>query len=269
VTEFDGQPGRPTPQLPALTREQGRAHEHDLHAGLIGLTGMVLGALTVDELLTKVAGFAADVIPDVDGASATVAHQSWALSRIQAWAATAKFVDEIDTFQYEVCNEGPCITSMRSRRPCISGLIGTDTRWPRFAAETARFGVNSALSLPLMVGEQVIGAINAYAYQPDAFAEHAVMMGTKFAEPAAVSVHNARLLMEARHLAEQLQRTLTSRSVIDQAVGILRSRSGASAEDAFGEMVKVSQSTNTQLHVLAERLVDESVRRARARQEQA
>ena len=130
-------------------------------------------------------------------------------------------------------------------------------------------GVKSALSVPLMLGERVIGAINAYAYGLDTFPEYAMASGVKFAGPAAVSVHNARLLMEARHRAEQLQRALGSRSVIDQAIGIVRGRAGTSAEEAFGRLVKVSQSENVRLHVIAERLVEESVRRARARHDRS
>ncbi|MGO9153588.1 ANTAR domain-containing protein [Mycobacterium sp.] len=94
-------------------------------------------------------------------------------------------------------------------------------------------------------------------------------VGAQFAGPAAVSVYNARLLMEARYHAEQLQRALGSRSVFDQAIGIVRSRSGASAQEALDRLVKLSQSENVELRVIAERLVDESVRRARARHEQA
>ena len=129
--------------------------------------------------------------------------------------------------------------------------------------------MNSALSLPLMLGEQVIGAINAYAYGLDAFAEHAVAVGAQFARPAAVWVYNARLLLEARYHAEQLQRALSSRSVFDQAIGIVRSRSGASAQEASDRLVKLSQSEHVEPRVIAERLVDDSVRRARARDEQA
>ena len=51
--------------------------------------------------------------------------------------------------------------------------------------------VHSALSLPMMVGDQVIGAINTYARSRDAFGEHAVQLGSQFAGPAAVSVYNA------------------------------------------------------------------------------
>lgn len=265
VTEFDSQPGRPPPQLSELTRAQNEAGEDDLRAGLTGLAGIVIGALTVEELLTQVAKFAARAIPGVDGAGATVAHPSWARSHIQVWAVTTKLVADIDTLQYDVHNEGPGITSMHTRRPCISGSIAKDARWPRFGAAAARLGVNSAMSLPLILGERVIGAINAYAYNPDTFAEYAVAMGALFAGPAAVSIHNARVLMEARHQVEQLQRALVSRSVIDQAIGIVRSRSGTSAAEAFDRLVMISQSENAELQVIAERLVDISMRRARDR----
>ena len=63
----------------------------------------------------------------------------------------------------------------------------------------------------------------------------------------------------------RLQRALDSRAVIDQAIGIIRSRSGGSAEEAFDRLAQMSQTENVKLHVVAERLVEEAVRRARAR----
>ena len=94
-------------------------------------------------------------------------------------------------------------------------------------------------------------------------------LGSQFAGPAAVSIYNAQLLAGARDRAEQLQQALESRAVIDQAIGIIRSRSGASAEWAFTRLVRKSQSENTKLSVIAERLVEESVRRAQARRSQS
>lgn len=267
--EYDSQPGRAALQRPGLNHAERDADEDELYAGLIGLAGMVTDALSVDELLAEVAEFAAHAIPGVDGAGVTVLHRAEARLRIQAWAVTAEFVRDVDTLQYEVHNEGPCLTSMHTQRPCVSGSIGEDERWPRFGEAVAHLGVNSALSLPLTIGEQVIGAINAYAYSLDAFAEYAVTMGAKFAGPAAVSVYNTQLLTRARERAEQLQRALVSRAVIDQAIGIVRSRSGGDAEEAFARLVRVSQSENVKLHVVAKQLVDESVRRARARHGQS
>ena len=66
--------------------------------------------------------------------------------------------------------------------------------WPRFGPRAGRLGVHSALSLPLLLSDQVIGAINVYAHGKDVFDEHAAELGQLFAKPAAVAVHNAQIL---------------------------------------------------------------------------
>jgi AmiR/NasT family two-component response regulator len=111
----------------------------------------------------------------------------------------------------------------------------------------------------------VIGAINVYAHGKDVFDEHAAELAELFAAPAAVAVHNAQVLARARTLTDQLQAALSRRPVIDQAVGILRARSGGSSEEAFARLREMSQSEHTRLGVVAQRIVDEAVRRARAR----
>ena len=263
MADFDAQPGRaPHTDLSAAQRE---ADEFDLYAGLTGVAGLVAGARTVNDLLSHVAEFAAHAIPGVDGVSVAVRQPHHTELVIQICSATADFVREIDRVQYEQLHEGPCITSMRSGRVAVSGSLGSDDRWPHFGGRVARMAVHSALSLPLTIDGEVIGAINAYAHARDAFGDHAAELGSRFAAPAAVSVRNAQLLAEARERTEALQRALQSRAVIDQAIGIIRSRSGGSAEEAFDRLKQFSQVENVKLAVVAERLVEEAVRRARAR----
>jgi GAF domain-containing protein len=155
---------------------------------------------------------------------------------------------------------------MQTRRPAVSGSMGCDERWPRFGGHVARMGVHSVLALPLLIAGEVIGAINAYARRRDAFAERAVHLGTQFAVPAAASVYNAQLLASAQERSDRLQRALATRPVIDQAIGIIRSRSGGSAAEAFDRLTRISQAENVKVKVVAERLVEEAVRRARTRQ---
>lgn len=150
----------------------------------------------------------------------------------------------------------------------VSGSLGNDGRWPDFGPRAAALGVHSALSLPLLIAGEVIGAINCYAHGPDTFTEHAVQMGTRFAAPAAVSLHNANLLTQARERADNLFGALRRRAVIHQAIGIIRSRSGVGENDALAPLRQVSQSENVKLDLIAERLVDEAVRRAVARNHQ-
>jgi GAF domain-containing protein len=268
MADYDAQPGRNPPPQPDVSPAQQEADEVDLHVALQGVAGLVAGARGVIDLLGDVAEFAAQAIPGVDGAGVALVQPHDGTPRVQTWAATAEFVNDIDAVQYEEINEGPCITCLQSGRPTVSGSLGSDSRWPHFGGRVARMAVHSALSLPLMVGDQVIGAINTYARGRDAFGEHAVQLGSQFAGPAAVSVYNAQLLAGAQERTKQLERALDSRAVIDQAIGVIRSRSGATAEQAFERLTRLSQTENLKLYVVAERLVEEAVRRARARYRQ-
>ena len=265
LADFDAQLGRDAPPPPELSPTQQEADEAELAAGLRGLAGTVAGAQGVIDLLRDVAEFAAQAIPGVDGAGVALIDPQLGISSVRTWAATELLVHDIDIVQYDELNEGPCITCMQSRRTIVSGSLGSDSRWPHFGGRIARMRVHSALALPLIVGDQVIGSINAYAKGRDAFAEHAVRLGSQFARPAAVSVYNAQLLASARERTLRLQRALDSRSVINQAIGIIRSRSGGTPDEAFERLTQISQTENIKLYVVAERLVEEAVRRARAR----
>lgn len=266
MTDYDAQAGRNTTPRPELSSAQLESDDIDLHAGLSGVANIVAGGRSVVDVLRDIAEFAVRAIPGVDGAGVTMIDSSEGAPRVQARAVTADFVREIDTVQYHELIEGPCITCVQSRRPAVSGSLGCDDRWPRFGGRVARLGVHSALSMPLVVGDRVIGAINAYAHHRDAFADHAVQLASQFAGPAAVAVCNAQVLSAARDRAAQLQRALVSRAVIDQAIGILRARTGGSAEEAFDELTRLSQTENRKLKLVAEQLVEEAVRQARTRQ---
>ena len=125
-------------------------------------------------------------------------------------------------------------------------------------------GVHSVVSLPLIVGEDVLGAMNVYAYAEDAFDDRAAQLGELFAVPAAISVQNARALAQAQRLAARLKESLTARTVIDQAVGILIARSGLDAPGTLEQLRRLSRAQGGDVTVTAQRLLDEATARARA-----
>lgn len=254
----------PTPDDGVLSEDQAQRDADDLQDGLDQLAGMVTGSAGLDELLTRVAVSAARAIPGADGAGVTLLRFDVTGSRVQALAASAPFVATIDAVQYEVLQEGPCITAALERRTVRSGSLGGEKLWPRFGPRVGRMGVHSVLSLPLLLPDQVVGAINVYAHGKDVFDEHAAQLGELFAAPAAVAVHNAQVLAQAQVLASQLQAALKGRPAIDQAVGIIRGRTGCSSEEAFARLRTLSQGEHLKLAVVAQRMVDEAVRRARA-----
>ncbi len=236
------------------------ADQVDLTTALAGLAGIVTGAFPLDGLLEQVARFAVGAIPGAEGVGVTLLEAG----RADTVVASHGFVRAVDDVQYSLM-EGPCVTAAASGRTVRSNLLTEDPLWPRFGPRVSHLGVQSALSLPLIVADEVVGAMNVYARDRDAFDERAAELGELFAAPAAVAVRNAQVLEQARRLTAQLQTALSSRAVIDQALGILMSRRGGTAAEAFESLRWMSQHNNVRLNAVAQDIVDEAVRRARAR----
>ena len=210
-------------------------------------------------MLTKVATFAVQAIPGADGAGLTL-HES---DRADTIVKSAPFVRDIDDIQYSL-GEGPCISAARTGRTMRSGSLGGDPRWPRFGPRASRLGVHSVLALPLLTADGVLGAMNVYAHPKDAFDDRAEHLGQLFAVPAAIAVQNAQILAQTQRLTTHLQAALTTRAVIDQAIGIIISRTGATAEEAFTQIRSRSQTEHLKLAVVATRIVQDAALRARS-----
>jgi GAF domain-containing protein len=239
---------------------QATSEDDDLRSSLAALSRLATGQMELKDVLIRVAEFAVLAIPGADGAGLTLIEAG----HTDTIVASAPFVTQVDAIQYGI-GEGPCISAAAQARTMRTGSLDTDPLWPRFGPRIGHLGIHSALSLPLLTAHGVLGAMNVYAHQPDAFDDRAALIGELFAVPAAIAVQNAQVLAQANRLAAQLQTALTHRAVIDQAKGILISRVGCSPEEAFERLRHISQSENQKLHTVAQRVVDEAMHRARAR----
>lgn len=234
--------------------------EAHLASGLEGLAGLLTGLRPLRETLVQIAEFAVEAIPGAEGAGLTMLE----VDGPQTVVASAEFVQVIDEIQYRL-GEGPCLLAVETGKTQTSGSLGGEARWPRFGPRVGRLGVHSVLSLPLLLPDRVVGALNVYAHAKNTFGEASVRLGELFAGPAAVSVHNAQVLAQSQLLATQLKDALTNRAVIDQALGVIMSRTGAGPEEAFERLRARSQAEHVKLAEVARTLVDEAVRRARSR----
>jgi GAF domain-containing protein len=166
--------------------------------------------------------------------------------RVEPRAATSDLPREVDEMQDRI-QEGPCLDAVWEESTVRVEDMRTETRWPRFAAEAARFGVLSSLSLQLFVEGDNLGALNIYARQPHAFGEESEDVGLVLAAHAAVAVAGAQS-------EEHLRRAVSSRDVIGQAKGILMERYKLTGDQAFQVLARVSQQTNRRLADIAEEL---------------
>jgi GAF domain-containing protein len=134
--------------------------------------------------------------------------------------------------------------------------LATDSRWPSYAPRAAEHGARSMVSMPLTVEGKVLGALNVYSREPDAFSPEEVSIAEVIAAHASLAMHTATALKEHRSLSEGLRDAMQSRAVIEQAKGILMAQRKVTAEAAFDLLREASQHRNTKLRLVAEQVVE-------------
>jgi GAF domain-containing protein len=169
-------------------------------------------------------------------------------------ASTGELALDCDKKQYAE-DAGPCLHAARSGELTEVADNRSDSRWPAYARHAVERGALSSLSVPLILGARMSGCLNIYARKPEAFDESSRTLAARFGPYAAASVANMHAYKTARELADNLEAALQSRTVIDQAKGILMERHKITADQAFQVLAAASMRTNTKLRDVAEQLV--------------
>ena len=172
-------------------------------------------------------------------------------NRVDTPAASDPITLKVDAIQYET-GQGPCLDAIREAEVFTTGDLGSEVRWPDFANRAvAETGIRSMLSFRLFVQEDVLGALNLYSRQVDAFDDHDRVIGSLFAAHAALAMSSA----EHRQHGEQMEAALDSSRVIGMAIGVLMVQSQVSRLRAFEILSAASQRENVKLRDLAETIV--------------
>ena len=127
--------------------------------------------------------------------------------------------------------------------------------WPEFSRRAAAHGIRSCLALPLTSDGQPIGALNLYARDPGAFGETEARRAADFAANASGALAIAIRLASDATLIDQLRSSLGSRTVIDQALGIMMARENCTGARAFAILRSASQHRNMKLRDIAVSIV--------------
>ncbi|PYS48477.1 MAG: hypothetical protein DMG13_25520 [Acidobacteria bacterium] len=121
-------------------------------------------------------------------------------------------------------------------------------KYPELARRT---GLTSLLSVPLLVGQKVIGTLNIYTHERRSFTSEEIGFAKAVAGQAALAFENARLISETL----EMKRTLESRKVIERAKGILQHRRGITEEKAYLDLRNQSRRLQRPMRELAEAII--------------
>ncbi|MGH3898329.1 MAG: GAF and ANTAR domain-containing protein [Pseudonocardiaceae bacterium] len=220
------------------------------HAWLPELQALLLGTDTLHGFLERLAQLTAEALPE-DGSCGVTVRQD---SRPITLAASDDWTMRVDQLQYDL-GEGPCLDTMTTGK--INYIVDTtaEVRWADFCRTAHEQGVHSCLSLPLSSPTGLMGCYNLYSRQLDGFAEESQGQLEVFAANAAGAVAVALKLADQAQLSEDLHQALTSRAVIDRAIGIVIAQQRCDAAAAFDILRRASQNRNLKLRELAAEIV--------------
>lgn len=233
----DGRPTVADADLPTTTTTE------DLYTALMSTED-------VSEFLHQTTALAAGtVVPGADLSCGLTMR--WDDHPITVASSDAR-ASQVDEVQYEL-DHGPCLHSLRTGQvvslPDLADVSGLDG-WEDYAVRAVAAGVRASLSLPVET-PHVRGAMNLYASKARTFDAGAVDRGTALATEAGRAIALAVRIASQAELTEQLRAALTSRAVIDQAIGVIMGQSRCTAERAFEVLRSASQHRNLKLREVA------------------
>src|ERR1700730_9669240 len=166
---------------------------------------------------------------DVDAAGIMLAAERGALGVV---GAADEQTSMLELFEIQ-SHEGPCSECYRSGHIVSEHDLETTDRWPRFRHEALNTGVRAALAVPLSLRDENLGALNLFRAEPGGLDDDDLAACQALADVATIALIQERALREARLVAEQLQRALDSRVVIEQAKGVLAGLANVDMHTAF------------------------------------
>jgi GAF domain-containing protein len=226
------------------------AAESHLASAYGRLLALLADAPHVDVFLDHVVRVAAEVVIPAVACGLTMRRDGGAFTV----ASSGDLAARGDEIQYGA-DEGPCLEALRRGHLVEVVDLREDGRWCRYREHALRLGIVSSLSLPMTVDGETVGALNLYATQPAAFTDTARRHAEAFTDQATGALTVILRQADQALLQQQLTDAMASRSVIDQALGVLMGQQRCTATEAFGLLRKASQHRNRKLRDVAAEII--------------
>ena len=188
---------------------------------------------------------------DLSGSGVTMAEEG----RLRFVTAVGQASRELERNQ-EKWQAGPCRDAFDTGEVVrVTDVRVESVRWPEFSEAATSLNVAGVAGIPMRLADKIIGALNLFSPQPREWSDDDISVASVLADVATSYVVNASKLRQQEQLGEQLQETLESRVVIEQAKGITAQQRAVSIDQAYQRMRRHARTNNASLRVIAEAIV--------------
>jgi len=226
------------------------ARDAQLNRTFVEMADTLVNHFDVAELLHTLATRCVELF-EVDAAGLMLADEHGTLRVVGSSNEQTRM---LELFEIQ-SQEGPCCDCYRGGRAVIEDDLELVDRWPRFREEALGAGFRAAMAVPMSLRADVIGAVNLFRVEPGRLNEVDLGACRALADVATIALIQERALREARLLAEQLQRALNTRVLIEQAKGVLAGLANVDMDTAFKILRNYARGENLLLVDVARDLI--------------
>jgi hypothetical protein len=243
----------PLPEAPGLRAAR-------LESALLGTSRILTVTSSLSSVLAEILDLAAVAVPH-DASSVLVRTEG----ADDVVCGTDAAVESVTVDAVTRLARSPLLDALTTGGVVAVGRIPTDPRWPSFGRRAANIRARSLVATGVVLDERTSAVLTHWSGAPDAFDDADLADAVTFASTLAPVLVNTTIAEDLRRRNENLTHALASRAVIDQAIGIVMSRTGCTAEQAFDRLRGISQREHVKVHEVAQRTVRDAVNRTRAR----
>ncbi len=188
---------------------------------------------------------------NVDGAGLMLIDPDQLLRNV---ADSDRRVDHLEELQIEH-GEGPCIDAFDEKELVHAADLTAEARWPKFSPAAVERGLRAVLASPIPYNQTAIGVVVVFSAKVRPWSPEGELALVAFTDLAALTIANTMQSEQRGELAQQLQRALDARVLIEQAKGALVARDGITAKEAFEQMRRRARAERRRVAEVAEEVM--------------
>ena len=168
-------------------------------------------------------------------------------------------VDDLEEIQIEH-GEGPCIDAFDDKELVHASDLATEERWPKFSPAAVDRGLRAVLASPIPYNQMAIGVVAVFSAKVRPWSPEGELALIAFTDLAALTIANTMQSEQRGELADQLQRALEARVVIEQAKGALCARDDITPGQAFEQMRRRARAERRRVVEIAQEIMADTGR---------
>jgi GAF domain-containing protein len=227
----------------------------DVRHALVELGRLRFGEMGVEDAIREIVQTTHSMFA-VDGAGLMLADEA---QHLRSVAASDDRFAHLEDLQIRH-QEGPCIEAFDTKELVGATDLERDARWPLFCEGALKRDVRAVLASPLPYNQEAVGVVAVLSERSRPWTPANELALLAFTDLAALLIASIIAGEQQTELASQLQGALNSRSVIEQAKGILMGTQGISARAAYEQLRSRARSQRCKLAVVCADVVQKALR---------